>query len=204
MLTSVFLLAAASLATSNSTTTSSLSSPPSDVRFGLSGGLGYSHGFLGLMLEVSLPSFALDAAIGLPPTTLGIISVMPTSVYGDLALAGLNDPGHDSDVSLPAFSIGGRWLPLRERDGLALSGHLVLGRGHRVDDGLGYYDATTTLGGLSLTAGWRFLLDEKVLIDVGLGPAVVLRHVVRAGDAPGRRDDIGLTLDAEIAIGYML
>jgi hypothetical protein len=176
-------------------------------RFSVSFGVGYAHALIGVMAELTLGKFAIDAAIGATPTSLSFLDndMFVEDTYGELFLhddGPLNDGGSHA-WSWPLLSIGGRWFVLGGPSGLVLGSHLLWGHTVHLDDSSGASVNTFNVLSLSTTIGWRFRAGG-VLMDLGVGPALVFRTAERTGPPPYHEVETALApaFDVEWALGY--
>jgi hypothetical protein len=173
--------------------------------FSVSFGVGYAHALLGVMAELTLGRFAIDAAIGATPTSLSFLDsdMFVRDTYGELFLRDGGELDEDHAYGWPMLSIGGRWFVLGGRSGLVVASHLLWGHAVHLDDSAGASVNTTNVLSLSTTLGWRFRTGG-VLMDLGVGPALVYTFRETTGPPPWHIVETGLApaFDFEWALGY--
>lgn len=158
-------------------------------QFSIAAGIGASRAFGGLQFELQRESHALFVAVGLPGHWV-IPGFHPARVDG-------------ANEGLPSASVGAR-LPLRFIDELRITAHLFFTRTGFVDAQSGEHRERTVVGA-ALLLGYRVELGSAAYLDLGGGPAAMLRfdELSRPSSVAEEQATVRPYFDIDLAFGVV-
>ena len=170
-------------------------SPPPQAHFGLSAGLGVTHAFAGVRLEVGIGRVSIFGAVGLPEPSLpewaGPFRFDSRSIWPTWR--------NQFNQNSPTVAGGARYLS-KATEGLLLSAQVAYAS---AGPGGFPFPRDFLLVAPSLTAGWRWAYGP-VFAEAAAGPAAMIVKFTEEPSFGGRQTNTTVTLDLQVGLGLRL